>query len=108
MAIPCKLAKRRGSATAVVRYTAAALSDRGRKRPLNEDAFGFSVEHGVYVVCDGMGGAAAGKLPAPLPWMRFFATSRRVRPACPCPNWPRRPYAPQTMRFIRAPSATSA
>ena len=49
-------------ATAVVRYTAAALSDRGRKRPSNEDAFGFSVEHGVYVVCDGMGGAAAGEI----------------------------------------------
>jgi PPM family protein phosphatase len=49
-------------ATAVVRYTAAALSDRGRKRPTNEDAFGFSVEHGVYVVCDGMGGAAAGEI----------------------------------------------
>ena len=49
-------------ATAVVRYTAAALTDRGRKRPTNEDAFGFSVEHGVYVVCDGMGGAAAGEL----------------------------------------------
>lgn len=49
-------------ATAVVRYTAAALSDRGRKRPSNEDAFGFSIEHGVYVVCDGMGGAAAGEI----------------------------------------------
>jgi serine/threonine protein phosphatase PrpC len=49
-------------ATAVARYTAAALTDRGRKRPTNEDAFGFSVEHGVYVVCDGMGGAAAGEI----------------------------------------------
>jgi serine/threonine protein phosphatase PrpC len=48
--------------TAVVRYTAAAQTDRGRKRPSNEDAFGFSVEHGVYVVCDGMGGAAAGEI----------------------------------------------
>jgi serine/threonine protein phosphatase PrpC len=45
-----------------VRYTAAALTDRGRKRPTNEDAFGFSVEHGIYVVCDGMGGAAAGEI----------------------------------------------
>ncbi len=49
-------------ATAVVRYTAAAVSDRGRKRPSNEDAYGFSVEAGVYVVCDGMGGAAAGEV----------------------------------------------
>ncbi len=49
-------------ALAVVRYTAAAASDRGRKRPSNEDAYGFSIEAGVYVVCDGMGGAAAGEV----------------------------------------------
>lgn len=45
-----------------MRYYAAALTDRGRKRPTNEDAFGYSVEDGVYVVCDGMGGAAAGEI----------------------------------------------
>jgi PPM family protein phosphatase len=49
-------------ATAVVRYTAAAVTDRGRKRPSNEDAYGYSVESGVFVVCDGMGGAAAGEI----------------------------------------------
>lgn len=53
-------------ATAVVRYTAAAITDRGRKRASNEDAFGYSVEDGVYVVCDGMGGAAAGEIASSL------------------------------------------
>ncbi len=53
-------------ATAVVRFTAAAATDRGRKRPSNEDAFGFSVEKGVYVVCDGMGGAAGGEIASSL------------------------------------------
>ncbi len=53
-------------ATAVVKYSAAAQTDRGRKRTSNEDAYGYSVEHGVYLVCDGMGGAAAGEIASSL------------------------------------------
>lgn len=48
--------------TALVHYTAAAASDKGRKRPSNQDAVAYSVEHGIYVLCDGMGGAAGGEV----------------------------------------------
>jgi len=53
-------------ATAVAHYLAAAATDRGRKRTSNEDSFGYSAENGLFVVCDGMGGAAAGEIASSL------------------------------------------
>jgi protein phosphatase len=47
---------------AMMTATAAALTSTGRVRSSNEDAFGYRAEHGIYVVCDGMGGAAGGEI----------------------------------------------
>jgi len=42
--------------------TGAALSDRGRIRPSNEDAFVADEQAAVFLVADGMGGHAAGEI----------------------------------------------
>ena len=39
----------------------AALTDVGCKRTNNEDSFGYDLEAELFVVCDGMGGSAAGE-----------------------------------------------
>jgi len=41
---------------------AAGKTDVGLVRKNNEDNFGFDIRHGIFVVCDGMGGQAAGEL----------------------------------------------
>jgi serine/threonine protein phosphatase PrpC len=52
-----------GSKTqAMITAKAAARTSQGRVRSSNEDAFGYRTEHGIYVVCDGMGGAAGGEI----------------------------------------------
>ena len=50
------------SKVTVPRLIHAMLSDRGRVRRQNEDACAAEPELGVYVVCDGIGGAAAGEV----------------------------------------------
>ncbi|GGG98988.1 PP2C family protein-serine/threonine phosphatase [Silvibacterium dinghuense] len=45
-----------------IRIRAAGSSDRGRARRTNEDAFGFDLDRGLFIVCDGVGGRAAGEV----------------------------------------------
>ncbi len=51
-----------GATNAPLRRTGTALTDVGRKRTTNEDAFFFDDQLGLYVVGDGMGGHAAGEI----------------------------------------------
>ena len=45
-----------------LKISTEALSDVGRKRKGNEDAYAVDAGHGLYVIADGMGGHAAGEV----------------------------------------------
>jgi serine/threonine protein phosphatase PrpC len=45
-----------------MRLKVGAATSVGRVRPINEDAFSADAGQGLFVVCDGMGGSAAGEV----------------------------------------------
>jgi len=45
-----------------IRIQASAESNVGQVRETNEDAFGFDLDRGLFVVCDGVGGRQAGEV----------------------------------------------
>jgi serine/threonine protein phosphatase PrpC len=45
-----------------LRMDVAGLSDIGHRRSNNEDSFGYDLDANIFVICDGMGGLAAGEI----------------------------------------------
>lgn len=73
-----------------LRLQVAARTDVGCVRSNNEDNFGYDARHGIYLVCDGMGGQAAGEVASELcvnTVLHFFRESgRNGKPAHPVPS----------------------
>ncbi|HTO75911.1 MAG TPA: protein phosphatase 2C domain-containing protein, partial [Thermoanaerobaculia bacterium] len=66
---------------------AFGLTDVGRKRKHNEDAFALEIPDGLFIVADGMGGHAAGEVAARITVEtigEFIAATRQKEEA----TWP--------------------
>ena len=66
-----------------MRLKVGAATSTGRVRPINEDAFLAQADQGLFVVCDGMGGAASGEVASQLAVDTIGASLNSVAPNPP-------------------------
>jgi PPM family protein phosphatase len=85
-----------------MRLRVGAASDTGRVRTLNEDAFALRAEQGLFVVCDGMGGAAAGEIASRMAVEAIVRELNGHASACRAPAAEDQAYLPRTNRLAEA------
>lgn len=64
----------------------AGKTDVGCVRTNNEDNFGYDLSHGIFVVCDGMGGQAAGEVASKLGVDTLLSYFRNGQPSAETPQ----------------------
>ena len=65
-------------AAAAIWFDVAAISDVGYKRLNNEDSYGYDLQAGIFVVCDGMGGRTAGEVASSIAVEHVLGTYREL------------------------------
>ena len=86
-----------------MRLLVGAATDTGRVRSANEDAYAVRVSHCVFVVCDGMGGAAAGEVASQTAVETIIEQlTRGDRLPIAAPGADDEGYLPQTNRLAEA------
>src|SRR5215210_5305661 len=86
-----------------MRLRVGAATHTGRVRALNEDVYLVRAERGLFVVCDGVGGAPAGEVASQMAADRVLEQlgAANATPSTSTPGDERR-YLPQTARLVEA------